>query len=426
MSTPTSVANRGWLVMSAAVGINLILGSLYAWGVIAKVLADPKGAWHWTKTDASLPFTVSTAAFAVTMIFAGRAQDKLGPRGVAMLGGVMFGLGLFASAFAATPLVMMLTYGLVGGIGIGLCYSATTPPAIKWFPPGKKGVITGVVVSGVGLAAVYVSPLTQFLLEHVGVQHTFMILGVGAIVLILLFTQLLSNPPAGYVAAAPAAPGPAAAGAPAPVRPAAVPRVELDWHEMLRRRRFYMLWVMFVLAASAGLMIIAHVAIIAKEQAGWKWGFVPVATLAVFNTLGRVVSGFFSDRFGRPRTLVLAFILQALNMCLFARYNTPELVVFGAAFAGLCYGTIFTLMPAATADFYGVRNLGVNYGLLFTAFGIAGITGPLLGGRLRDLCGTYEQSYAISACMLLVAAILALCSDSRPEEARAAAGAKPA
>jgi len=184
---------------------------------------------------------------------------------------------------------------------------------------------------------------------------------------------------------------------------------------MLRRRRFYMLWAMFVLAASAGLMIIAHVAIIAKEQAGWKWGFVPVATLAIFNTLGRVVSGFLSDRFGRPRTMVLAFILQALNMCLFSRYTTPELVVFGAAFAGLCYGTIFTLMPAATADFYGLRNLGVNYGLLFTAFGVAGITGPLLGGRIRDLCGTYESSYALSACMLLVAAILAVVSNTQSQ-----------
>ena len=418
MTTPPPAANRGWLVLSAAVGINLILGSLYAWGVIAKVLADPKGPWHWNKTDAALPFTVSTAAFALTMIFAGRAQDKIGPRWVAMLGGAMFGLGLFLSAFATTPLLMMLTYGLAGGIGIGLCYSATTPPVIKWFPPGKKGVITGIVVSGVGLAAVYVSPLTQLLLEQTGVSHTFMILGVGAIILILLFTQLLANPPPGYVASAATS---APAGTAAPARPAAGPRVELDWHEMLRQRRFYLLWAMFVLAASAGLMIIAHVAIIAKEQAGWKWGFVPIATLAIFNTLGRVVSGFLSDRFGRPRTMALAFLLQALNMCLFSYYTTPELVVFGAAFAGLCYGTIFTLMPAATADFYGVRNLGVNYGLLFTAFGVAGITGPLLGGRVRDLCGTYGPSYAISACMLLVAAVLAmLSSTARPKDSRTA------
>lgn len=417
MTQAPPAANRGWLVLSAAVGINLILGSLYAWGVIAKVLADPKGPWHWNKTDAALPFTVSTAAFALTMIFAGRAQDKIGPRRVAMLGGAMFGLGLFLSAFAATPLLMMVTYGLAGGIGIGLCYSATTPPVIKWFPPGKKGVITGIVVSGVGLAAVYVSPLTQFLLEKTGVSHTFMILGVGAIVLILLFTRLLANPPAGYVAAASLTP----TGAAAPARPTAVPRVDLDWHDMLRQRRFYLLWAMFVLAASAGLMIIAHVAIIAKEQAGWKWGFVPIATLAIFNTLGRVASGFLSDRFGRPRTMVLAFLLQALNMCLFSHYTTPGLVVFGAAFAGLCYGTIFTLMPAATADFYGVRNLGVNYGLLFTAFGIAGITGPLLGGRMRDLCGTYGPSYAISACMLLLAAILAMLSNARPKASHAAA-----
>ena len=113
-------------------------------------------------------------------------------------------------------------------------------------------------------------------------------------------------------------------------------------------------------------------------------GFVPVAILAIFNTCGRVVSGFLSDRIGRTNTMILAFVLQAINMFAFSHYTTPALLMFGSAFTGLCYGTIFTLFPAATADFYGVRNLGVNYGLVFTAFGVAGVIGPMLGGRIRD------------------------------------------
>jgi OFA family oxalate/formate antiporter-like MFS transporter len=185
---------------------------------------------------------------------------------------------------------------------------------------------------------------------------------------------------------------------------------------MLRSRQFYLLWLMFVLTASAGLMIIAHVAIIAKEQARWEWGFVPVAMLAIFNTIGRVVSGFLSDRIGRTQTMVLAFMLQAVNMFAFAHYTTPALLVFGSAFTGLCYGTIYTLMPAATADFYGVRNLGVNYGLVFTAFGVAGVLGPLLGGRIRDVAGSYSMSYTISACMLLFAAFLAFATSAPKDE----------
>jgi MFS transporter, OFA family, oxalate/formate antiporter len=410
MADKTSGAGRGWTVTISALSINLILGALYAWGVMGKALVVQ---WHWSKTDAALPFTVSTAAFALMMIFAGRWQDRIGPRVVATVGGVMFGLGLAGSAYATTPLAMMLAFGVVGGVGIGLCYSATTPPAIKWFPPARKGLITGIVVSGVGLAAVYVSPLTQYLLGANGISKTFLILGVGATILIVLFARMLTNPPAGYVAATPA---PAQAATAQSKAPAAQ---DLDWHEMLRTPHFYQLWVMMVLTASAGLMIIAHIAIIAKEQANWEWGFVPVAMLAIFNTLGRIVSGFVSDRIGRTQTMVLAFSLQAVNMFVFASYTSPALLIVGSSVAGLCYGTIFTLMPSATADFYGVRNLGVNYGFVFTAFGVAGVVGPILGGRIRDVAGSYSMSFTISAAMLVVAAVMAYFAKPRAKLAAA-------
>jgi OFA family oxalate/formate antiporter-like MFS transporter len=397
-----SIKNKGWTVTIAALSINLVLGVLYAWGVMAKALVVQ---WHWSKADAALPFTVSTAAFAITMIFAGRLQDKVGPRLIAALGGIVLGLGLVASSYAQSPAVMLVTFGLVGGIGIGLGYSATTPPAIKWFPPSKKGLITGIVVSGVGLAAVYISPLTQVLLKAVGIHQTFLYLGLGSIVVVALLAQILRNPPPGFQPVATAAATPAA-------KAAAAPRPALDWNEMLRTSQFYRLWLMFILAASAGLMIIAHVAIIAKEQARWEWGFVPVVLLAIFNSVGRVVSGVLSDRIGRTQTMVLAFVLQACNMFIFSHYTSSALLVFGSAFTGLCYGTIFTLMPAATADFYGIKNLGVNYGFVFTGFGVAGVFGPLLGGKIRDMTGTYATSYTISAIMLLVGAALAFTTRS--------------
>ncbi len=396
MSSPPS-ASRGWLVTCAGLGINLVLGALYAWGVVAKALVVQ---WHWTRADAALPFAISTASFAVMMIFAGRMQDKLGPRRVAQLGGLLFGAGLAASGFVQTPVAMALTFGVLGGIGIGLGYSATTPAAIKWFPPARKGLITGLVVAGVGTAAIYVSPLTQWLLGRAGIQNTFLALGAGAFVLIQLFSLLLTNPPADYRPAA------LAAGAGAS-RPKAPLGRERDWPEMLRTPQVYLLWLIYVLAAAAGLMLISNVAIIAKEQAGWEAGFVGVMILAGFNTLGRVLAGFVSDRIGRTKTMLLAFALQAVNMALFAQYDSVALIAFGTAFTGLCYGTIFTLMPAATADFYGVRNLGVNYGIVFTGFGVAGVLGSRYGGMIRDLLGSYAMAYRICAVMLVVAAVLA-------------------
>jgi MFS transporter, OFA family, oxalate/formate antiporter len=408
--------NKGWTVTMAALSINLVLGVLYAWGVMGKALVVQ---WHWSKTSAALPFTVSTACFAIMMIFAGRWQDKFGPRKIAAMGGVVLGLGLLLSSLATTPPMMIVTFGVIGGVGIGLGYSATTPPAVKWFPPAKKGLITGIVVSGVGLAAVYISPLTQFLLKTTSIAQTFVTLGASAIVIVVLLAQLLVNPPVGYTPPAAAAPVSAAAKAAATARPS------LEWHQMLKTSQFYRLWAMFILSASAGLMIIAHVPIIAKDQAKWEWGFVPVVLLAIFNSAGRVLSGVISDRIGRTQTMILAFVLQSLNMIAFSHYTSPELLVFGSAFTGLCYGGIFTLMPAATADFYGLKNLGVNYGLLFTGFGVAGVVGPILGGRIRDLSGSYTTSYTISAIMLLVGAALAATTRPPAPAAAPVAAAEP-
>jgi OFA family oxalate/formate antiporter-like MFS transporter len=398
-----SIKNKGWTVTIAALSINLVLGVLYAWGVMAKALVVQ---WHWSKADAALPFTVSTAAFAITMIFAGRLQDKVGPRLIAALGGIVLGLGLVASSYAQSPAVMLVTFGLVGGIGIGLGYSATTPPAIKWFPPSKKGLITGIVVSGVGLAAVYISPLTQFLLKAVGIHQTFLYLGLGSIVVVALLAQILRNPPPGFQPVATAAATPAAKAAAAP-RPG--PRLERDASHLA-------VLPPVVDVHSVGLgRVDDHRPRSHHCQGAGALGMgalCPWFCLPIFNSVGRVVSGVLSDRIGRTQTMVLAFVLQACNMFVFSHYTSSALLVFGSAFTGLCYGTIFTLMPAATADFYGIKNLGVNYGFLFTGFGVAGVFGPLLGGKIRDLTGTYATSYTISAIMLLVGAALAFTTRS--------------
>ncbi len=404
-----SVKNKGWQVVLAAVGINLLLGVLYSWGVISKELQNPEG-WGWSRPDASLPMTVSTMTFAVMMIFAGRMQDKLGPRLVAALGGCMLGGGLILSAHATSPLWMVLGFGVIGGSGIGLGYSATTPSAIKWFPPARKGMITGIVVSGIGLSAIYMAPLADWMLRQWGIKQTLLILGVGTIVLVVGLAQLLVNPPAGYVVAA----------APANARSAQGPAAghAYDWHEMIRTTQFIRLWLMFSFAAAAGLMLIAHVAMIAKEQVGLAWGFVFVALLAIFNTCGRLLAGWLSDRVGRSRTMVLMFAGQALNMFLFRFYDTQGLLLMGTALTGLCYGGIFTLFPATTADYFGLKNLGVNYGLVFTAFGFASYIGVMIPAQLAQRFGTYHLAYLMAGGLLVAATLIALtlrAPAARPE-----------
>lgn len=399
-------SSKGWVVTFAGAGINLILGVLYAWGIVKKVLVDPAGDWKWTDAQGALPFTISTVTFSIMMIFAGRIQDKLGPKMIATLGGLVLGTGMILSSFAQTPQMMVLTFGVVVGIGVGLGYSATTPPALKWFPPAKKGLIAGIVVAGIGLAAVVMAPTAQFLIAKVGVSKMFLVLGVASIVIITLMAQLLVNPPAGYVPAG-------AAPAPGGADKAPVARRDVDWSEMITTPQFWQLWLIMVLTAAAGLTIIANIPRILGEQCGGpavakQYAMQFVMLVAVFNTLGRLVGGFFSDKIGRKNTMVLFFVLQAINMFCYAQYNTLGLLLFGAAFTGICYGTIFPLFPAATADYYGIKNLGVNYGCVFTAFGVAGVAGPLLAGEIHDKTGNYNQYYIICACMLIAGALLAL------------------
>ncbi len=384
--------STGWMITFAALGVNLILGLLYTWGVFQKALV---AQWGWSSTMASLPYSVSIAVFAFTMIFAGRAQDKIGPRYVALLGGILLGIGLIASGLTKSPTIMVITFGIFAAGGIGLGYSATTPCAIKWFESSKRGLISGIVVAGVGLAPVYIAPLTNYLIEAYGIQQTFIILGVFAIVAISLFSLFLKNPPADYI----------------PVQSSASPQAastkpETPWNEMVKTPQFYLLWIMYLLSATAGLMLIGHLPKIAATQAGWKAGFYLIVVLSVFNAIGRVLIGSLSDKIGRSTAMLIVFALQAANMFVFSFYTTIPALIFGAALAGLAYGALFTLFPTTTADYFGVKNLGVNYGLIFTGWGIAGVVGPLLAGMVNDKTGTYSISYYVAGVLLIAAVIL--------------------
>lgn len=391
-------SSKGWVVTLAGTGINLALGVLYAWSVISKSLTKD---WGWTATEASTPYAVACGIFAIMMVFAGRAQDKFGPRIVAALGGALTGIGLILASFASQndSLLMVIGFGVLAGSGIGLGYASATPPAVKWFPPAKKGLITGIVVSGFGLASVYISPLTKSLLASVGINQTFMILGIAFFIVTVLLAQLLKNPPAGYVAA----------GTPAPAAGAAASgkKNDYEWNEMVRTPQFYLLWIMFAFASFAGLMIIGHMAKIAAMQLpGKDLGFVLVAILAVGNAGGRVIAGVVSDKLGRTKTMLLVFLLQAAVMLLLAKAVTPVLLVIGALAVGFNYGANLSLFPSVTYDYFGTKNGGVNYGLVFTAWGVGGVFGSMVAGKIVDATKSYDQAFIVAAVLCVAAAAI--------------------
>ena len=398
-------SSRAWLVVAAGVGINLALGVLYSWSVIAKTLtkAVEEGGWGWTANAASLPYALAMGVFALSMVFAGRVQDKFGPRIVATIGGTLTGLGMIAASFgtADNHLPIVLGFGVMTGLGIGLGYASATPASVKWFDPAKKGLITGIVVAGFGLASVYIAPTTTALLAtDGGVPYTFRTLGIAFLIGTVLLAQLLNNPPAGYVPAAVAA----KAGA-APAKKAE----DFEWSEVLRTRAFYELWIMYAFSAFAGLMIIGHMAKIAGNL-GFDFGYLLVAVLAIGNASGRIIAGMVSDRIGTRKTMMIVFILQALIMGGLYVTTASWMLIALAVAMGLTYGANLTLFPAANAGFFGTKNMGVNYGLVFTAWGVGGVFGSMTAASIVDATGSYAMAYAIAAGLSIAAAALAFVS----------------
>lgn len=390
-----SVVKRGWVVTFAGLGVNLILGVLYSWSIISAALIDNL---DWSATMTQIPYMVACVLFALSMVPGGRLQDKLGPRKVIMTSAVLAGTGFFFSGLFLSVVGLTIFYGLVFGLGTGMGYSAPTPAAVKWFGQHKRGLISGIVVSGFGLAPIYIAPLTTNLIEAFGIQTTFFILAAGFFTVIMTLAQFISNPPAGYIPPQPVN----------PVRNNEDSKLNLDWKDVLKTKQFYQLWSMFCFGTFAGLLLIGQLAKIGLEQAGIATPYILISVYAFFNFAGRIGAGLISDRLGRMRTLLIMFLLQVAIYSIFALLVTPFSLMLGVAVVGFTFGSMLTLFPSATADYFGLSNFGVNYGMVITAWGAGGLFGPLLGGLVRDVTGTYVMCYIISAVISGMGAIISL------------------
>ena len=415
--TAGPVVNHGWRVTFAGLGINLALAIMYTWSVISKGVPD---SWGWSQADRSLPYAISCLVISLVMVPAGKMQDRLGPRLVATLGGILVGMGMILASFTTTPAGYVLGFGFLTGAGIAFAYASATPPAVKWFPPAKTGTIVGIVVSGFGLAPVYAAPLSNWLINNFGLPEAVMILGVAFLVVVSGLAQILKSPPPGYIP--PGTP-------PQPVAGSARRMQDYGPWQMLRTWQFYVLWFMYACGAGAGLMIISKLAKIASVQAGIELGFVLVAVLAIGNGVGRIVAGIAYDKIGRKTTLVSFFLLQAVAILLLSQTTRDSLLANAVVLAvvsaliGANYGANLAIFPSVAKDFYGLKNFGVNYGLFFTAWGFGGFLLALLAGKVYDATGSFNFAYYCSATVLIVAAAATfILKTPHREEKEAAAG----
>ncbi|HWI40516.1 MAG TPA: OFA family MFS transporter [Verrucomicrobiae bacterium] len=397
--------NRGWQVTMAGLGINLALGVLYAWSIFKgaiKASIERGGAddFHWSLSSINDPYALSCLVFAFAMIAAGKCQDKIGPARTALIGGLLVGGGFTLMSFSNSYAAWVIGFGVLAGAGFGFGYGAATPPALKWFSSAKTGVIAGTVVAGFGLAPVYIAPLATWLLGNFGIQKSMLFLGAGFTVLVCGLSFLLVNPPQGFV--------PADGAAKSEAKKPAKPSNDATVGQMMRSAKFYLLWMNFFIGAGAGLMVIGSVALLAKKSMG-PMAFVAVAIMAIGNAGGRVVAGIVSDKIGRTATLSIMLGFQALLM--FAAIpvvgsgSAPLLVVL-ATFIGFNYGSNLALFPSFAKDYWGFKNYGLNYGTLFTAWGVGGFVLGRVSEMLSAQPGGLNKSFILSGALLASGTVL--------------------
>ncbi len=387
----------GWRVALAGLGINLALGVLYTWSMFKGAIEKDFG---WKGSQLNDPYALCCLVFAFTMILGGRCQDKFGPRLTASIGGLLVAAGFAVISTTSNYVVWVLGFGVLAGAGIGFAYSSATPPALKWFPPSKTGLIAGLVVAGFGLAPVYLAPASDFLLRNFGLLKSMMIFGIAFAVIVCGLAQLLQNPPSGYSAAAATATSGAQHAA----------TQELSPREILKTPSFWLLWVLYFIGAGAGLMVISSISGMAKKTMG-ESAFIAVAVMAIGNAAGRIVSGFLSDRIGRRWTLMLVLLIQAGLMFIAipvtsSAHGAKFIIVLLATFIGFNYGANLSLFPSLTKDFWGLKNFGMNYGCLFTAWGVGGFALSRLQQMLKASSGSFTSSFLTAGVLLLIGVAL--------------------
>jgi len=419
------VMNRWWVVVGGIL-IQLCLGAIYAWSAFTGRLNALDGAFRFTKIQTQFIFSLGLASFAVVMaLVAGKWQAKVGPRVVAITGGLVMGLGYVIGGLSGASFWgILLGVGLLGGAGIGLAYVCPIATCVKWFPD-KKGLITGLAVAGFGFGAlIWVKLTSGFKFGPLdltpgwtglygagwGVSQVFILYGVLFAVLVTLGALVMLNPPEGWKPAGWTPPTGAAA--------ATSGQSNFTVGQMVRTPQYWSLFVMFTIGATAGLMVIGVIGLFGKDALTGHGIEAAKATViagtamglfyALLNGLGRIIWGSLSDTLGRKPSIALMSLLQGVMMILFYFIGGYEWGLYlAAAVIGFNFGGNFALFPAATADFFGNKSVGTNYPWVFLSYGVGGIVGPIVGGAMGD-AKAWGWAFIPAGIACLVAAGIAL------------------
>jgi OFA family oxalate/formate antiporter-like MFS transporter len=385
-----------WVIAAAGVLMQVALGAVYAWSVFRAPLIKQFG---WSITEVTLTFTISIFVLGISAFFGGLWLNRKGPRIVAITGGALYGLGVFLASYSANRLWWLyLTYGVIGGIGLGLSYIVPVAVLVKWFPD-RRGLITGVAVGGFGAGALITAPLATRLIESVGVLSTFAYLGIAYLIVTVVAALFMQNPPEGW--------------RPQGWTPTASETSQRAGHdytlgEALRTWQWYALWLLLFLNTVAGISIISQEAPIFEEIVGVSAVVAAsmVGVASIGNAFGRVFWAWVSDLISRRATFLVMFLIQVLLFWFLPSVTAVSLMTTLAFVVLMCYGGGFGTMPAFAADYFGSKNVGPIYGLMLTAWGSASAVGPLLIAYMRQMTGSYHGGLHVIAGVMAVSAIL--------------------
>jgi OFA family oxalate/formate antiporter-like MFS transporter len=398
-----SDATRGrWVLAGAAVLVQLALGAVYAWSVFVNPFIQQMG---WTRTQTTLPFTVVIGTIFICTLTGGRIQDRIGPRPVVLAGGILYSLGVMLASLVETPnelWLLILTYGVMGGVGLGAGYIVPIAMLVKWFPD-RRGLITGIAVAGFGAGALITAPLANRLIDPDDVSSVFLQLGLAYLVTVVIGGSFFKNPPAGY-----SVPG----HTPPPKAPGAVEAYTIA--QALRTPQWYQLMLILMLNVTAGIALLSQAAPAAIALSGMSAATAAsiVGVLGIFNGAGRVLWGWASDHIGRMRAFMAMFGIQVLCFAFLPSVGTTTAVFFViAALVYLCYGGGFGTMPATAAEFFGAKNAGGIYGAMIVGWSLGGVVGPLAIAALVDATGGFAVPFRIIAVMAGLSILLPLTTN---------------
>jgi OFA family oxalate/formate antiporter-like MFS transporter len=411
--TSKGLPNR-WLLAGGGVLMQLALGSVYAWSVFRNPLIKTFG---WSIADVTTTFSIAILVLGFAAFLGGLWMRRVGPRVVGITAGICYGLGVaLASLSNGNIWVLWLTYGVLGGLGLGLGYIVPLATLVKWFPD-RRGFITGLAVAGFGAGALITAPVAEHLISGVGVLKTLSILGIDYLIMVVLGASVMRNPPEGWT--------------PKGWQPSTKQQSQLQARnytlkEALSTWRWYVLWAMLFLNTTAGISIISQASPMAQEITGASAaaGAGLVGIISIANGAGRLLWAWFSDAIGRRNIFLIMFLLQAVLFFLLPAMRAFTLLALVCFIIISCYGGGFGTMPAFAADYFGTKWVGSIYGLMLTAWGFAGVFGPLLIANIRQATGSYSGALITIASILLVASLLPVMLGRQPA-AEEVAQAKP-